>query len=455
MANAKNNHKNGPLFIWMNGEKVGIWDHKRNTFQYDASWINNPYCRALSLSLPITPGNLVFKGDVVHNYFDNLLPDADGIRRRLAIKFQAAGSDAANLLAAVGRDCVGAIQILTGDDIPNPQADIVGIPLDDEQVAEVLRNTTSAGGPNIGGAQQPNDGLRLSIAGAQEKNALLLFENQWYIPVGTTPTTHILKLPLGLVGNMKADMSTSVENEWLCSRIMRGFGIPVANCLPVTFGKGKGAMKALVVERFDRIYSQEAGTIIRLPQEDMCQALGYNSLAKYEADGGPNAIAIMNLLRNGKSASQDSYHFFKTLIIFWLLAATDGHAKNFSIQLHKGGEYSLAPLYDVLSAHPVVGRRGDQIPKQKLKLAMAVVSNSKHYLIYKIVVRHWISFGVKLGFTPEVSANILAEVYDQTPGAIESARAAILDDLQGVFPENVAESIFAGMMELREKLAVN
>lgn len=454
MAIAKNKNKNGPLFIWMNGEKVGVWDHKRSTFQYDVSWITNPYCRALSLSLPIVPGNVPFKGDAVHNYFDNLLPDADGIRRRLAIKFQAAGADAANLLAAVGRDCVGAIQILPVDHSPDPQANIEGIPLDDEQVAEILRNTTSAGGPNIGGAQDPNDGLRLSIAGAQEKNALLLFDNQWYIPVGTTPTTHILKLPLGLVGNMKADMSTSVENEWLCSRIMRGFGIPVANCLPMTFGAGKGAMKALVVERFDRVHVEDAGTIIRLPQEDMCQALGYNSLAKYEADGGPNALDIMNLLRSGRSPGQDSYHFFKTLVIFWLLAATDGHAKNFSIQLHKGGEYSLAPLYDVLSAHPVVGRRGDQIPKQKLKLAMAVVSASKHYLIYKIVARHWISFGIKLGFTAEVAASIVAEVYHQTPGAIESARAAILDDLNGVFPDKVAESIFTGMMELRERLTV-
>lgn len=436
----------------MNGEAVGYWSTKDDTFQYHPDWFANPYSRALSLSLPLTPGNAPFKGAVVFNYFDNLLPDAESIRRRIAIKFGVKGINAGALLAAVGRDCVGAIQILPGD-APQPEMDgISGVPLTDEEVAQILRDTTSSSVLNLN-HNQDNDGLRLSIAGAQEKNALLYFNGVWHIPTGTTPTTHILKLPLGLVGNMRADMSDSVENEWLCSRIVSGFGIPVAACRPMVFGSGAQAVKALSVERFDRFYSEEAGLLLRLPQEDMCQALGFNSLAKYEADNGPSAKNIMDLLRSGMNPVEDCHHFFKALIVFWLMAATDGHAKNFSIQLHQGGDYSLAPLYDVLSAHPIVGRKSNQIAKQKLKLAMAVVSNSRHYLIYNIVGRHWVAFGEHLGFSKAETVDLINQVYQATPVAIERAKADIETDLGGVFPTKLAQSVFDGMLGLRERLA--
>ncbi|MBU0914543.1 MAG: type II toxin-antitoxin system HipA family toxin [Gammaproteobacteria bacterium] len=438
------------LGVWMNGELVGHWHPAKNSFQYDESWYENEFARALSLSLPMSPGNPVLKGDKVLNYFDNLLPDADIIRRRLATKFQATGTTAPELLAAVGRDCVGAIQLLSEDETSAGLPAIEGLPLDDEDIAQILRNTTSSTAMNI---HQTGGELRLSIAGAQEKNALLHFDNQWWLPTGSTPTTRILKLPLGLVGNMRADMSSSVENEWLCSRIVNAYGIPVAQCFPMVFGKKNGGVKALVVERFDRIYSKQAGTLIRLPQEDMCQALGVNSLLKYQADGGPSALQIMNLLRAGANSAEDCRIFFKTLVIFWIMAATDGHAKNFSIQHLKGGNYSLAPLYDILSAHPIIGRKADQMAKQEAKLAMAVVSQNNHYHIFQIVLRHWITFGKYLGLTQDQSCEILQEVYHQTPRAIEQAKDDIHNQLNGLFPAPVASSIFAGMELLNKKLA--
>lgn len=442
------------LSIWMNGEAVGYWSPKKEIFQYHPDWSSNPHARALSLSIPLTPGNAPHKGEVVSNYFDNLLPDSDAIRRRLATKFQAANTSAGALLKAVGRDCVGAIQILPLDAAQPALEGIHGVPLTEEEVAEILRNTTANSVLNLLSVQG-DDGLRLSIAGAQEKNALLYIDDRWFLPVGTTPTTHILKLPLGLVGNMKADMSTSVENEWLCSRIVHAFGIPIAACKPKVFGTGQKAMKALVVERFDRALDEEAGILIRLPQEDMCQALGFNSLAKYEADGGPTAKNIMDLLRNGTSPEQDCLNFFKSLLVFWLMAATDGHAKNFSIKLHKGGSYSLAPLYDVLSAHPIVGKGQNHIPKQKLKLAMAVVSNSKHYLIDKIIARHWIAFGQYLGFPESQIKELIHQVYYEVPKVIEQAQSDIETHLGGNFPNGLAQSIFNGMMQLRERLNID
>jgi serine/threonine-protein kinase HipA len=161
------------------------------------------------------------------NIFDNLLPDSDVIRCRIAQHFRTAGTEHYQLLAAVGRDCVGAIQLLPVDEAPTDLFSVSGEPLDERGVATLLRHTLSDAPLGQGDAA---DDLRLSIAGAQEKSALLWHEGQWQRPLGSTPTTHILKLPLGLVGAMQADMRTSVENEWLCSRIMQAFELPVAGC---------------------------------------------------------------------------------------------------------------------------------------------------------------------------------------------------------------------------------
>jgi serine/threonine-protein kinase HipA len=437
--------KRKELDILMNGELVGVWNVHKGTFQYYPSWHDNEFSRSLSLSMPLAPGNPEYRGDVVSNYFDNLLPDSDNIRRRLALKFQAKGTSAAQLLSAVGRDCVGAVQIIPkGSEIPMQQG-VSGRPLDEAGIAGILRDTTS---DRARDRTETTDEFRLSIAGAQEKNALLLHDGRWYVPHGATPTTHIFKLPLGLVGNMAADMSTSVENEWICSRIMHHFGIPVAYCQPMTFSDKLGEVKALVVERFDRVFNNDAGIILRLPQEDFCQALGVNSLYKYEVDGGPTALQIMDRLRFGGNPDVDSRNFFKTLIIFCLLAATDGHAKNFSIHLQQGGRYAMTPLYDVLSAHPIIGKKANNIPKQKVKLAMAVHSGSKHYHIYRLIYRQWVEFGVKLGFVENIAKQILDETLDQVDGVI----ANVISELPADFPAVVSDTIFTGMKALSSKL---
>jgi serine/threonine-protein kinase HipA len=189
------------------------------------------------------------------------------IRRRIAQHFKTDGIEPYQLLAAVGRDCVGAIQLLPEDESPSDLFRIDGSPLNEAQVAALLRNAVSV--RPLGQIEDHSD-LRLSIAGAQEKSALLWHQNQWQRPAGSTPTTHILKLPLGLVGAMRADMFTSVENEWLCSKIMQGFELPVANCDIAQFED----MKVLVVERFDRRLAEDGSWIVRLPQEDFCQATG-------------------------------------------------------------------------------------------------------------------------------------------------------------------------------------
>src|SRR5205814_10181611 len=128
------------------------------------------------------------------------------------------------------------------------------------EVANVLAGSLN---PAFGRGEQADDVFRISLAGAQEKTALLKHKGVWLRPTGATPTTHILKLPIG--GNPQGiDLSTSVENEWLCAQIVRGYGIPVADCSMETFGQ----QKTLVVERFDRALAKNGGWYMRLPQED-------------------------------------------------------------------------------------------------------------------------------------------------------------------------------------------
>ena len=127
-----------------------------------------------------------------------------------------------------------------------------------------------------------DDAFRISLAGAQEKTALLWHKGAWHRPTGATPTTHILKLPIG-VSPQGIDLSTSVENEWLCAQIVREYGIPVAPCRIETFGE----RKTLVVERFDRQLAADGAWWLRLPQEDFCQSTATPPALKYENDGGP------------------------------------------------------------------------------------------------------------------------------------------------------------------------
>lgn len=432
------------LNIWMNGIPVGYWESTRQgeRLGYFDDWLTDEQSRPLSLSLPFLPGNAAYQGNVVTDYFDNLLPDSDAIRRRLAQRHHAGGIDAFQLLAKLGRDCVGALQLLPEDEAPSDVYEINGEVLNTADVAQRLRGATSA--QALGQLDQVDD-LRLSIAGAQEKTALLRHQDQWLLPHGSTPTTHIFKLPVGLVGHMQADMRTSVENEWLCSKIMEAYGIPVARCEVARFED----QKALVVERFDRTLASDGSWIIRLPQEDMCQATGTPPLRKYQSDGGPGIAQIMAILLGSDNSEQDRNLFFKAQIVFWVLAATDGHGKNFSIAHLPGGRYRATPIYDVLSAHPVIGKSKNHISPHKAKLAMAVRGSTNYYLIDKILRRHWIAQAQQVGLGAKIGEQLIDEIILRTASVIDEVSRLLPDD----FPMDVAEAIFSGMRRHSTRLA--
>ena len=434
-----------PLTVWINGQTVGEWTIREgeDRFQYAEEWTASPAARRLSLSLPITPGNAPLRGAVVQNYFDNLLPDSEAIRVRLQRKFATQSTDAFDLLTAIGRECVGAVQLLPPGALPNGFDRIEAEPLDDAGVERAINASLSTG--RVLG-QRDDEDFRISIAGAQEKTALLQRSGQWFRPLDATPTTHIFKLPLGLVGNMQADMHASVENEWLCSKIMSAFGLVTAHADIATFGE----RKVLVIQRFDRAL-QDAGTdrewIARLPQEDFCQALGVPGAQKYEADGGPGMREILRVLDASSHAAADKLAFVKAQMVFWLLAATDGHAKNFSIFLERGGGYRLTPFYDVLSAWPVIGHGANLIAPQKARLAMALRSKSAHWGLADIDARHWDGVA-KLAGLGDARA-LCDELAAQVPQALRSVEAQLPADFQPA----LARTIFDGVARTAKRLA--
>lgn len=161
-------------------------------------------------------------------------------------------------------------------------------------------------------------------------------------------------------------MRESVENEYLCLALARALGIDVPQATIIRAGQ----MRALAVERFDRRWSRDKTRLIRLPQEDFCQALGLPSSTKYESDGGPGIAEIMQILMGSSNAIEDRYRFMMFQVFQWLIGATDGHAKNFSLFIERGGSYRLTPFYDVISAYPVLGGTG--LNKRALKLAMGL-----------------------------------------------------------------------------------
>jgi serine/threonine-protein kinase HipA len=433
------------LFIWMNGELVGTWSHRANRPQqltYANQWLASTRARPLSLSMPLGPIGTIYRGSLVERYFENLLPDSKTIRQRLRQRFAAKSDGAFDLLTEIGRDCVGAIQLTIENEAPKNVRKIDGAPLNDAAIAELLRNTTSA---TALGHDVHEDEFRISLAGAQEKTALLRSDSKWFRPLGATPTTHILKLPIG-EGNRGTDLTRSVENEWLCSQILSAFGIATAKCWMDQFEE----QRVLVVERFDRRLADNRRWIMRLPQEDLAQATGTEREQKYEADGGPGIEQIMTLLLGSAKSDADRLDFFRTQILFWCLCAIDGHAKNFSIFLAPQGRYHLTPRYDVLSAFPVLGKKAGQLSPHKIKMAMSVPSEKrKHYNWDSIVFRHWQHLAKRCGVAGQFDS-LVAELRAATPEII--ARVGAL--LPKGFPSSVADPILEGLLASTKKLAL-
>lgn len=429
------------LGVWLNGIRVGVWSIGKNgvhEFQYEDSWLHHAQVRPVSLSIPL--GERKIQGEVVSSFFDNLLPDSTEIRQRIRSRYGASSISSFDLLAEIGRDCVGAIQLIPVDEEPASQGSIEGRPIGDREIAEILKGLTTLGT----GGRLSGEEFRISLAGAQEKTALLRYENQWLVPHGSTPSTHIIKLPFGRIGGLGLDMTESVENEWLCGRIASEVALKTAKSEIARFDD----MTALVVERFDRRVSEAGKSIVRLPQEDFCQITGTPSSGKYESDGGPGIETIMALLLGSQDAANDRDSFFSSQVLFWILAAPDGHAKNFSVFIERNGRFRLTPLYDIMSAYPVLGHGNGLIPPEKLKMAMAFRDKNRHYEWEKIQLRHILATAKRCGMESSFET-LLVRLISKIPKAIERTSRSLPKD----FPAAVADAVFEGMTKRTSLLA--
>ncbi|MEH6530699.1 MAG: type II toxin-antitoxin system HipA family toxin [Photobacterium frigidiphilum] len=428
------------LSVAMNGILVGTLSKAASgaiSFQYHPSWLSRSGSRAISLSMPLRSDP--YHGEVPYNFFDNLLPDNEEIRSRIQSRFKAETKRPFDLLSKIGGDCVGAIQLYSPEVVLEDVRQVHAEPLTEARMAQVLRGYQSAAPL---GMLDDIDDFRISIAGAQEKTGLLWHQNQWHLPLGSTPTSHILKLPIGVLPQKNIDLSDSCENEWLCLKIAAAYGFAV-NEANIVYAE---EMKALALTRFDRRWSQDRHWLMRLPQEDMCQALGVAPALKYESDGGPGIAGIMRFLLGSRISTDDREVFFKAQILFWLLAAIDGHGKNFSVFLEPESRYRMTPLYDIISAYPLMAAKS--IPKQKAKMAMALTGSKKYYKWQTIQARHFLSTAKAVGFSEQRAGELMVEMKMQTAKVIDTVRKQLPVD----FPRAISDSIFDGVLKQASRL---
>lgn len=355
------------LVVFLSGVEVGTVardSRGRLAFSYEDAWRRSPDAYPLSLSMPL--GAAEHPHGKIEPFLWGLLPDDERVIDRWASDFHV-GRDAFSLLAHVGEDCAGAVQLVPREAVHAGSAVRRGRVewLTEEDVAgrlRALRGDQTAW-------RRPGDGGQFCLAGAQAKTALLLRDDRFGIPSGRIPTTHILKPPI-------PQLAGHVENEHFCLELARELGLPTPRSEVRRFGEEV----ALVIERYDRI--RHRGALLRLHQEDCCQALAVMPSRKYENQGGPGVRTIVELLRAASSAPVDDVRtFVDTLAFGWLVGGTDAHGKNYSLLLASEGRVRLAPLYDLGSIllHPELGTR-------KLKLAMKIGGT---YLLEQIGRRQW------------------------------------------------------------------
>jgi serine/threonine-protein kinase HipA len=413
------------LDVYVGASKVGHYARApggATSFRYDPDWLASERAFPISLSMPMS--DRIWSGEGAASYFDGLLPDDRTVREKIAAREHAESAGIFDLLAVIGRDCVGALRFVPEGSDPGDPSKMEYRQISDEEIAARL----AVLGTNPLGLYAEEDDFRISIAGVQEKTAFLQIDNQWQLPLGPTSTSHIFK-PAMKEGPNGADFSDTPWNEWLCLVLCRALGLETANAEVWVFD-GK---PVIVVERFDRIW--QAGVLYRIPQEDICQALRVPPLRKYQSDGGPGIVDVMEFLNGAVAPHEDRLTFMKAQIVFWLLAAIDGHAKNFSIFLTPGG-YRLTPLYDVMSAAPY-----PEFPIQKVKLAMAL-GDKGYYRLNQIQLRHFYQTGQKAGLHEQDMEGIFSGLSARMEGAI--TEAADLAAEAGM-PESTAGQILAGV----------
>ncbi len=385
------------LIILMADVPVGRVERegKRLSFEYDEHWHRFPL--SLSMPLPVRRHSQA----AIENWMWNLLPDNLDTLRQIASRHGVSAYNAFALLWKIGLDCQGAVQFVVPEEVP-AASDLGKIEwLEPGNVAARLASlrTGSAQGRGVSEGQ-------FSLSGAQPKTALCRLDGRWGVPSGRLATTHILK-------PTSTTLSGHLQNEHFCLNLARRAGLPAARSSIESFGDEV----ALVVERYDRIVTGPQA-VMRVHQEDVCQALGLPPDRKYESDGGPGIGAIMRLLMQSSSPEEDRRSFARAIAFNFCILGTDAHAKNYSVLLGPR-QARLAPLYDVASFLPY-----GATPWENLRMAMRI---GDHRYYGEVLPRHIERLMREVGFSADEAMRVFREMVTNLPGRAEALR----DEIRG------------------------
>lgn len=352
------------------------------SFAYAQSYLDLRQSNPISVSMPLREEPWLDRQ--VRPFFSGLLPD-EGARQRLASALGVSAGNAFGLLEIIGGECAGALSLFPAGEQP-PSQDEAGIDiLSPDRLTEILGKLRTR--PLLGG----EEGVRLSLAGAQDKLAVCLEGDAIALAKGGRPTTHILKPAI-------PTLDGAVHNEYFCLRIAATLKLPAPS---VKIGKA-GDTPYLLVERYDR-QSLPGGQIIRLHQEDFCQALSIPPELKYEDEGGPGSAAALSLIdRVTARPAADRLSFIRRLIFTYLVGNADAHAKNYAL-LYQRRRPDLAPVYDALctAAYPRLAK----------KLAMSIGDRSRPDTIQ---LQHWYSLVPDTRAAQRVLVKDLADMAERT-----------------------------------------
>lgn len=376
--------------VYVNGRRVGTFyriEDVRLGFDYDPAWRADTNGFPLSVSLPwVVPSHRdTPRRPYVSNFLWGLLPDNERTLGRWAAHFGIGRGNPLAFLRYVGADCPGALAFTA------PGTTGAVEPLGPAALAtEVRLLQQDAERSRLGG-----EFGHFSLAGAQAKTTLRRLPDGWGLPTGDAPSTHILKpAMLGL--------DAQAFNEHFCLTLARRLGLPAATSEVWTLD----GVQAVLIERYDR-FADDSGRMLRVHQEDMCQALGVHPTRKYEYDGGPSIQDMAAVLHEySNDPVVDRARLFKAVLFNWLIAGTDAHAKNFSLLHGTGGRVRLAPLYDLNSLWPYYDRRN------QLRSSLRI---GGHYRFDAIRVRHFVREATTAGIREEEVVAMAREMAAQMP----------------------------------------
>ncbi len=350
------------LDVWFGDAKAGSLSQDEAgalSYAYDPGYLTGLEPRAISFSMPLQEAP--YTDRVVRPFFSGLLPD-EGARQRLAGALGISAGNAFGLLEVIGGECAGALSLYPAGDTP-PSSDDDGVEiLSQPRLEEILGKLRER--PLLGG----EEGVRLSLAGAQDKLAVCVEGDAIGLAKGGRPTTHILKPFIQALDG-------TVENELFCLRLAARLKLPV----PAVEMRHSGTIPFLLVERYDRAPHND-GSITRLHQEDFCQALSVPPELNYEEEGGPGTERSLDLIARATARpAADRLNFIRALIFHYLVGNADAHGKNYAL-LYRGKVPDLAPLYDVVctAAYPRLAK----------KQAMAIGGRS---VPDTIQLKHWLT----------------------------------------------------------------